>query len=67
MNSSNETGDPRVMNVARQSYGEGYKDIMKSAFAWVHSYGSLAVFLLVMLGIVGIPIPDETLLLLSAI
>ena len=55
------------MNVARQSYGEGYKDIMKSAFAWVHSYGYIAVFLLVMLGIVGLPIPDETLLLLSAI
>ena len=39
---------------------------MKSAFAWVHSYGYIAVFLLVRLGIVGIPIPDDTVLLLSA-
>ncbi len=40
---------------------------MKTAFAWIHSYGYIAVFLLVMLGIVGITIPDETALLLSAI
>ncbi|HSL02209.1 MAG TPA: hypothetical protein VK901_01550 [Nitrospiraceae bacterium] len=40
---------------------------MKTTFAWIHSYGYITVFLLVMLGIVGIPIPDEAVLLLSAI
>ena len=36
---------------------------MKTACAWIYYYGYLAVFLLVMLGIVGLPIPDETALL----
>jgi membrane protein DedA with SNARE-associated domain len=39
---------------------------MKSAFAWVLSCGYIGVFLLMRLGIVGIPISDETVVLLSA-
>ena len=35
---------------------------VESVFAWVASYGYGALFLLLMLGVVGLPIPDETLL-----
>lgn len=35
---------------------------MEMAFAWVHEYGYFAIFALLVLGIVGLPIPDETLL-----
>ena len=31
-------------------------------FAWISQYGYVAVFLLLALGIVGLPVPDETLL-----
>ena len=36
---------------------------MKTAFEWIHSDGYLAVLLLMMLGIVGLPIRDETVFL----
>lgn len=36
---------------------------MEAAFAWVHSYGYPAVFLVMMLGIVGLSIRDETVFL----
>ncbi len=36
---------------------------METMFAWVHNYEYPAIVLLLMLGIVGLPIPDETLLL----
>lgn len=39
------------------------KDIMKTACAWIHSNGYLAVLLLTVLRIVGLPIRDETVLL----
>jgi membrane protein DedA with SNARE-associated domain len=35
---------------------------MDSVFTWVGTHGYGAVFLLLLLGVVGIPIPDETLL-----
>jgi len=35
---------------------------MEFVFQWVSTYGYGALFLLLMLGIVGLPIPDETLL-----
>jgi membrane protein DedA with SNARE-associated domain len=34
-------------------------------FAWVQQYGYLAIFLLLCWGIIGLPIPDETLLAFS--
>ena len=38
---------------------------MEPIFSWIIEYGYWAIFVLLMVGIVGIPIPDETLLLLS--
>jgi len=35
---------------------------MDAVFGWISSYGYGAIFLLLLLGIVGLPIPDETLL-----
>jgi membrane protein DedA with SNARE-associated domain len=35
---------------------------MDAVFAWITSYGYAGLFTLLMLGIVGLPIPDETLL-----
>lgn len=35
---------------------------MEEVFAWVATYGYGAIFILLVLGIVGLPIPDETLL-----
>jgi membrane protein DedA with SNARE-associated domain len=35
---------------------------METSFEWITHYGSVAIFLLLMLGIVGLPVPDETLL-----
>jgi membrane protein DedA with SNARE-associated domain len=35
---------------------------MDLAFAWITHYGYAAIFLLLMLGIVGLPVPDEALL-----
>ena len=34
----------------------------ETALAWVTTYGYTAIFVLLMLGIVGLPVPDETLL-----
>jgi len=38
---------------------------MESVFAWVTTYGYPVLFLLLMVGIVGLPVPDETLLVFS--
>ena len=38
---------------------------MESVFAWVATYGYAAIFFLLLLGIIGLPIPDETLLVFS--
>ncbi len=38
---------------------------MDAVFGWITTYGYGAIFLLLMLGIVGLPIPDETLLVFS--
>jgi membrane protein DedA with SNARE-associated domain len=38
---------------------------MEPVFGWIAHYGYLAIFGLLMLGIVGLPIPDETLLLFT--
>ena len=38
---------------------------MDFVFQWVTTYGYEALFLLLMVGIVGIPVPDETLLVFS--
>ena len=35
---------------------------METGFEWIHRHGYVAIFVLLMLGIVGLPIPDETLL-----
>jgi len=35
---------------------------MDSVFQWITHYGYGAIFLLLMLGVVGLPVPDETLL-----
>src|SRR5580704_543628 len=35
---------------------------MSHVFAWIAQYGYGAIFLLLMLGVVGLPVPDETLL-----
>ena len=42
-----------------------YVGAVDFVFQWVTTYGYQALFLLLMLGIVGIPIPDETLLVFS--
>jgi membrane protein DedA with SNARE-associated domain len=36
---------------------------MDRIFAWISAYGYGAIFLLLLLGIVGLPIPDETILI----
>jgi membrane protein DedA with SNARE-associated domain len=38
---------------------------METVLGWVTHYGSVSLFFLTMLGIVGLPIPDETLLVFS--
>ena len=38
---------------------------MEGVFDWVAAHGAPALFLLLMLGVVGLPIPDETLLVFS--
>lgn len=38
---------------------------MNSLFAWIQHYGYAGLFTLLVLGIVGLPVPDETLLLFS--
>ena len=38
---------------------------MNSLFAWIQHYGYAGLFTLLILGIVGLPVPDETLLLFS--
>src|SRR6266852_5036404 len=38
---------------------------METMLGWVTQYGSVSLFFLMMLGIVGLPIPDETLLVFS--
>jgi membrane protein DedA with SNARE-associated domain len=38
---------------------------MDSVFAWLSHYGSAGLFVLLMLGIAGLPVPDETLLVFS--
>lgn len=35
---------------------------MELFFGWIHQYGYAALVMLLMLGIVGVPVPDETLL-----
>jgi membrane protein DedA with SNARE-associated domain len=42
-----------------------YREAVDFVFQWVTTYGYEALFLLLMLGVVGIPIPDETLLVFS--
>jgi membrane protein DedA with SNARE-associated domain len=38
---------------------------METALGWVTQYGATALFFLMMFGIIGLPIPDETLLVFS--
>lgn len=38
---------------------------MEMGFEWIHRHGYVAIFILLMLGIVGLPIPDETLLVFA--
>lgn len=39
-----------------------HTDHMEPAFTWIASYGYVAIFGLLVLGIVGLPVPDEALL-----
>lgn len=36
---------------------------METILVWIHNYEYLCIVMLLMLGIIGLPIPDETLLL----
>ncbi len=38
---------------------------LETGFEWIHRHGYVAIFVLLMFGIVGLPIPDETLLVFS--
>src|SRR5262245_35780393 len=38
---------------------------METLLAWITNYGAISLFFLMMLGIIGLPIPDETLLVFS--
>ena len=38
---------------------------MEAVAAWISQYGYIAIFFLLMLGIVGLPVPDEWLLVFS--
>src|SRR2546430_13862822 len=38
---------------------------METLLAWIQNYGAISLFFLMMLGIVGLPVPDETLLVFS--
>ncbi len=38
---------------------------METVLGWVTHYGSVSLFFLMMLGIIGLPVPDETLLVFS--
>ena len=38
---------------------------MENVFEWVTTYGYIAIFLSMVLGIVGLPIPDETIMVFS--
>jgi membrane protein DedA with SNARE-associated domain len=38
---------------------------METALGWVGQYGAISLFFLMMLGIIGLPVPDETLLVFS--
>jgi membrane protein DedA with SNARE-associated domain len=37
-------------------------EMMEHAFQWITTYGYVAIFGLLILGIVGLPVPDEALL-----
>ena len=38
---------------------------MESVFSWINEYGYWALFTLLMLGVVGLPVPDESLLMFA--
>lgn len=42
--------------------GHRHTEHMEQAFTWIASYGYVAIFGLLVLGIVGLPVPDEALL-----
>jgi hypothetical protein len=53
-------GSPYAIGLARTQPANGAEDdAMDVAFAWIHHYDYLAIVVLLMLGIVGLPIPDE--------
>ena len=39
--------------------------MMETVILWITEYGYIALFFLLMLGIVGLPIPDETIMVFS--
>lgn len=39
--------------------------MMAGILAWIYEYGAFAIFFLLALGIIGLPIPDETLILFA--
>src|SRR5579862_5044530 len=59
---------PRICSVAGGCGSKGRHSIalswgqMEAVFGWVAAYGYGALFGLLILGIVGVPVPDETLL-----
>jgi membrane protein DedA with SNARE-associated domain len=50
------------MPITAGSIERGNRNLMDSSTYWVTHYGYGGIFVLLMLGIVGIPIPDESLL-----
>lgn len=51
-----------VRRLGRDLLPHGHTIVMEPAFTWIASYGYAAIFGLLLLGIVGLPVPDETLL-----
>jgi membrane protein DedA with SNARE-associated domain len=48
----------------QNSAPEGGRIFLEQLTFWISQYGYIAIFILLMLGIIGLPVPDETLLTL---
>lgn len=54
-----------VVNKCRERPMLNIHDISNQFSGWILSYGSIAIFFLLVIGIVGLPIPDETLMVFA--
>ncbi len=57
--SAHPSGDRRAGGLSGR---HGLLHMEQQVLAWITQYGYIAIFFLLMLGIVGLPVPDETLL-----